>query len=100
MNIVEWYREQLMGYAATQRWTVTEEVMADDRDCRLEIRQGALATPVMLYHTGRIVVQGKVHNLHRRVVKLIRQLVAGTPILTADPVRSTQWWFGSWKRRS
>lgn len=86
MNIVEWYRDQLTGYAAAQRWTVTEEPTTDDRDCRLEIRQGALSTPVILYHTGRIVVQGKAHELRERVVELSRQLEVGTPILPADPL--------------
>lgn len=88
MSIVEWYRDQLTGYAAPRRWTVTEEATADDRDCRLEIRQGALATPVILYHTGKIVVQGKAHALRDRMVELCRQIEAGTPILE-DPALAT-----------
>lgn len=81
--IVTGYLQQLSALAPEHHWTVQEDKMADERDARLLIRQGAWVCPVLLYHTGKIVVQGKAGPLRDTLVDLCRQLEVGD-VLHAD----------------
>ncbi|PSR25886.1 MAG: hypothetical protein C7B46_20475 [Sulfobacillus benefaciens] len=76
-TIVAGYRTQLMGVAQNRHWTLQDDGVTDARDARLIMRQGAFTCPVLLYHTGKIVVQGKASPFRDTLVELCRQLEAG-----------------------
>jgi len=75
--IVAGYRDQLVSLAQKRQWDVREESATDSLDARLIIRQGAMQCPVMLYHTGKILVQGKKSSLYEALDAVCRQLEAG-----------------------
>jgi len=76
-SVVNGYRDQLVQLAEARHWDVREESSATAIDARLVIRQGVAQCPVLLYHTGKIVVQGKASPLHDALETIRLRLEAG-----------------------
>ncbi len=93
--IVKEYRNQIMRAAQQYHWIVQEDPAPDDRDARLTIRHGVSSCPMLLYHTGKIVVQGKASPLRDTLIDMGHQLKAGeqlsdVPMGMPDPDEAIQ----------